>query len=55
MGIIIGKSGVGLGNGQVIEKKRKRKRKKKKVMLRKVFVSSVYSGIHWVFGLVGQN
>ena len=34
-----------LGNGQVIEKKKKRK-----VTLRKVFVSSVGSGIHWVSG-----
>ena len=39
-----------LGNRQVTGKK-----KKKKVKLRKVFVSSVCSGIHWVFGLVGQN
>ena len=42
-----------LGNGQVTEKKRKKE--KKKVKLRKVFVSSVRSGIHWVFGLMGQN
>ena len=36
-----------LGNRQVTGKKM--------VKLRKVFVSSVCSGIHWVFGLVGQN
>ena len=41
-----------LGNGQVTDKKKK---KKNKVKLRKVFVSSVRSGIHWVFGLVAQN
>ena len=34
-----------LGNGQVIGKKKKRK-----VKLRKVFASSVGSGIHWVNG-----
>ena len=34
-----------LGNGQVTKKK-----KKKKIKLRKVFVSSVGSGIHWVSG-----
>ena len=35
-----------LGNGQVTGKK------KKKIKLRKVFVSSVGSGIHWVSGSV---
>ena len=40
-----------LGNGQVTEKKRKKEKKKGKV--KKIFVSSVCIGIHWVFGLVG--
>ena len=40
-----------LGNGQVTEKKKKKRKKKGKV--KKSFVSSVCSGIHWVFGLVG--
>ena len=37
-----------LGNGQVTKKKKKKK--KKRVKLRKVFVSSVSSEIHWVSG-----